>query len=240
MRRHAAAHERHIARRTPRRPASALAERWTTVDGIPVFFRESPAPPPDAPVMMHLHGFGLSGRYLLPTAEQLAAAEEVYRRKRDELAGRVELLWVLPDYFERYPKPCMGGWATTSLTVAPDGHAYPCPIAEVITTLRFPSVREHDLGWIWRESPAFNAYRGQAWLPQPCRSCERRSVDFGGCRCQAFLLTGDAARADPVCVHSPDHHLVADPVAEAAAGDRTPASAGRALAYRRMTVREPV
>lgn len=187
------------------------------------------------------YGWALRNRrYLLPTAEQLAAAEEVYRRKRDELAGRVELLWVLPDYFERYPKPCMGGWATTSLTVAPDGHAYPCPIAEVITTLRFPSVREHDLGWIWRESSAFNAYRGQAWLPQPCRSCERRSVDFGGCRCQAFLLTGDAARADPVCVHSPDHHLVADPVAEAAAGDRTPASAGRALAYRRMTVREPV
>src|SRR5690606_29215265 len=107
------------------------------------------------------YGWALRNRrHLLPTAEQLAAAEAVYRRRRDELAGRLELLWVLPDYFEPYPKPCMGGWAATSLTVAPNGYVYPCPIAEVITTLRFPSVRDHDLGWIWRESPAFNAYRG--------------------------------------------------------------------------------
>lgn len=177
-------------------------------------------------------------RHLLPTAEQLAAAEAVYRRRRDELAGRVELLWVLPDYFEPYPKPCMGGWAATSLTVAPDGHVYPCPVAGAITTLRFPSVRDRDLAWIWRESPAFNAYRGEAWMPEPCRGCDRRFIDFGGCRCQAFLLTGDAARPDPVCVRSPDHHLVAAPVSEAAVG-RVPRPAAGRLAYRRMTVREP-
>lgn len=185
------------------------------------------------------YGWALRNRrHLLPTAEQLATAEAVYQRRRDELAGRVELLWVLPDYFERYPKPCMGGWAATSLTVAPDGVAYPCPIAEVITTLDFPSVRSHDLGWIWRESPAFNAYRGEAWMQEPCRSCDRRSVDFGGCRCQAFMLTGDAARPDPVCVHSSDHHLVTTPVAEAARAAVPLRGTPADLTYRRMTVKE--
>lgn len=163
------------------------------------------------------YGWALRNRdQLLPSAEQVADAEAVYRRKKAELAGRVELIWVVPDYHERFPKPCMGGWAATALTVAPDGRAYPCPVASVIESLDFPSVRANELAWIWNESPAFAAYRGTSWMPDPCRGCDRREIDFGGCRCQAYALTGDAGRTDPVCELSPDHHLVTAAVGRAA------------------------
>ncbi|MPZ61248.1 MAG: pyrroloquinoline quinone biosynthesis protein PqqE [Propionibacteriales bacterium] len=179
------------------------------------------------------YGWALRNRRdLLPTREQLESAEVIYRRRSEELRGRMELIWILPDYHERFPKPCMGGWAARSLTVAPDGTAYPCPVASTITTLNFPSVRDTELSRIWHDSPAFNAYRGQDWMPEPCRSCDRRDVDFGGCRCQAFELTGDASRTDPVCVYSPDHHLVADAVTDART--RVDASTERSsLHYRR-------
>jgi PqqA peptide cyclase len=155
------------------------------------------------------YGWALLNRgHLLPSRAQVRAAEAVYQRRKQELAGRVELIWVIPDYYETSPKPCMGGWARTSLTVAPDGYAYPCPAASELAALTFPSVTEHGLAWIWRDSPAFNAYRGTGWMRDPCRSCPAREQDFGGCRCQAYALTGDATRADPVCVYSPDHHLV--------------------------------
>ncbi|GAB2612160.1 pyrroloquinoline quinone biosynthesis protein PqqE [Streptomyces capparidis] len=165
------------------------------------------------------YGWALANRdALLPTREQLARAGEAVERERRRLAGRVELVWVVPDWFEGTAKPCMGGWGAVSLTVAPDGTALPCPAAHALTGLRPPNVRDHGLAWIWHDSPAFNAYRGTGWMREPCRSCELRERDFGGCRCQAFALTGDAARTDPACRLSPDHHLVRERVEGAAAG----------------------
>jgi PqqA peptide cyclase len=152
---------------------------------------------------------------LLPSRAQLAAAEEVVRASR----SRMDILYVVPDYYSRYPKPCMGGWASRQLTVAPNGDVLPCPAAQA---LPFPraNVRAASLAAIWSDSPVMTAFRGTDWMPDPCRGCERRTVDFGGCRCQAFQLTGDAARTDPVCHLSPDHDLVADAVAAANADRR--------------------
>ena len=166
------------------------------------------------------YGWALRNRdLLLPTKAQLEEAVGVYKRRKAELGERMELLWILPDYYEPYPKPCMGGWAQTALTVAPDGTVYPCPVAAEITTMNFSSVRDHDLAWIWSKSDAFEAFRGTEWMADPCRSCPRKEMDFGGCRCQAFALTGDPARTDPVCMHSPDHHLVQDALVRAHQAD---------------------
>jgi len=152
---------------------------------------------------------------LLPTREQLAEAEATVERRRVELADRVELIWVLPDYFTGVPKPCMGGWGAISLTVAPDGTVLPCQAAGMMTDLDFPSARDHSLGWIWEHSPAFQAYRGTGWMTGPCVECPRRELDFGGCRCQAYALTGDGARTDPACHLSPDHALIEEAVGSA-------------------------
>jgi pyrroloquinoline quinone biosynthesis protein E len=157
---------------------------------------------------------------LLPSRAQLDRAEPIVSAARKRLAGRMDVIYVLPDYYSRYPKPCMGGWAKRQLTVAPNGDVLPCPAAQVIPLPR-PSVREEPLARIWAESPLFESFRGTDWMPQPCHSCERRETDFGGCRCQAFLLTGDAARTDPVCHLSPDHGIVADAV-RAANDEQTP------------------
>ncbi|MFC5947860.1 pyrroloquinoline quinone biosynthesis protein PqqE [Pseudonocardia lutea] len=148
---------------------------------------------------------------LLPTRDQLDRAEVVVRDASRRLAGRMDVVYVLPDYYERYPKPCMGGWATRQLTVAPNGDALPCPAAQTLPLPR-ASVREDSLVRIWTDSPLFQRFRGTDWMPDPCRSCDRREIDFGGCRCQAFQLTGDAARTDPVCHLSPDHALVDEAV----------------------------
>ena len=159
---------------------------------------------------------------LLPSRDQLERAQSVVRATRERLGGRMEIIYVIPDYYSRYPKPCMDGWARRQLTVAPNGDALPCPAAQdLVRGLELPraSVREHALEWIWAESPLFTRFRGDEWMPDPCRSCERRGIDFGGCRCQAFALTGDAARTDPVCHLSADHELVA--AAVAAANDPT-------------------
>jgi pyrroloquinoline quinone biosynthesis protein E len=121
------------------------------------------------------------------------------------LRGKMEILYVLPDYFGTRPKPCMHGWGRRYLTINPVGDVMPCQTASVIPELRFDNIRQQSLAWIWQESPAFNRFRGTEWLPEPCQSCSLREVDFGGCRCQAFLLTGDATRTDPVCEISPDH-----------------------------------
>lgn len=190
------------------------------------------------------YGWALANRArLLPTSEQLAYAEAVWRSKKDDLKGRMELIWVRPDYYEKFPKPCMGGWGRIHLTVSPDGTVLPCPVASTITTLHFDSVREHRLEWVWRESPAFNKFRGFDWMLEPCRSCDRRWQDFGGCRCQAFALTGEAAKTDPVCQWAPEHSLVEAAVAEAnqpAAG-----SAGRepddlrGMTYRHLDAPQP-
>ena len=148
---------------------------------------------------------------LLPSRAQLAEAEPLVSAARKRLAGRMEVVYVLPDYYGRYPKPCMGGWAQRQLTVAPNGDVLPCPAAQVLPLPR-ANVRDDALARIWSESPLFESFRGTDWMPQPCRSCDRREIDFGGCRCQAFQLTGDASRTDPVCHLSPDHDLVADAV----------------------------
>ncbi|QRP51271.1 pyrroloquinoline quinone biosynthesis protein PqqE [Amycolatopsis sp. FDAARGOS 1241] len=162
------------------------------------------------------YGWALRNRDLLmPSKAQLDEAVAVYERRKAELGDHMEILWILPDYYEPYPKPCMGGWAQNALTVAPDGTVYPCPVAAEVTTMNFSSVRDHDLAWIWSNSEAFQAFRGTEWMPDPCHSCPRKEIDFGGCRCQAFALTGDAARTDPVCMHSPDHHLVQEALVRA-------------------------
>jgi pyrroloquinoline quinone biosynthesis protein E len=156
---------------------------------------------------------------LLPSKAQLERAEAVVRAARVRLEGRMDVIYVLPDYYSQFPKPCMGGWGKRALTVAPNGDALPCPAAYALPLPR-ASVRENSLAWIWTESPLFQRFRGTDWMPDPCRSCPRREIDFGGCRCQAFQLTGDAARTDPVCQLSPDHGIVAEIVQVANEGTR--------------------
>jgi pyrroloquinoline quinone biosynthesis protein E len=173
---------------------------------------------------------------LLPSRAQLEAAEVVVRAARERLRDRMDILYVIPDYYSRYPKPCMGGWASRQLTVTPNGDVLPCPAAQSLPLPR-ASVRENSLERIWAESPVMTAFRGTDWMPEPCRSCPRREVDFGGCRCQAFLLTGDAARTDPVCHLSPDHELVARAV-EAANAD--PGAGDQTLVPRPHRARRPV
>jgi pyrroloquinoline quinone biosynthesis protein E len=157
------------------------------------------------------YGWALKNRgQLMPTREQVerAAAEVDELRRRHQ--GHIVIDAVLPDYHARFPKPCVGGWGRRSLNVTPSGKVLPCHAAESIPGLEFWNVRGHSLAEIWTSSPAFNEFRGTAYLPEPCASCERREIDFGGCRCQAFLLTGDARATDPVCQLSPAHQLVTD------------------------------
>jgi pyrroloquinoline quinone biosynthesis protein E len=145
---------------------------------------------------------------LMPTRAQVERGAELVAAARARLAGAMDITYVLPDYFEERPKPCMQGWGQLALTITPDGRVLPCPAATSIETLTFPNLRTSTLHDAWYVSDAFNRYRGTAWMPEPCRSCERREIDWGGCRCQAFLLTGDAAATDPACALSPDHDLV--------------------------------
>ena len=146
---------------------------------------------------------------LLPTYDQVARAREVAIAAKARLAGRMEIFYVLPDYYESRPKPCLNGWGQRYLTVNPIGDVLPCPTASsAIPDLRFENVRARDLDWIWRESESFTRFRGTEWMPEPCRSCPQREIDFGGCRCQAALLTGNAANTDPVCEFSPNRAIV--------------------------------
>jgi pyrroloquinoline quinone biosynthesis protein E len=164
------------------------------------------------------YGWGLENRAaLMPTREQVTRAQEIAHAAMARYRGQMQMLFVLPDYFEQYPKPCYGGWGKVYLVVAPDGKVLPCHGATQIATLAFPNARDHSLEWIWRESPGFNAFRGDSWMREPCRSCPRKTVDFGGCRCQAFALTGAAENADPVCMLSPDRGII--DAAVAAAGE---------------------
>jgi PqqA peptide cyclase len=181
------------------------------------------------------YGWALRNRdVLLPGADQLRRAEAVVRDARERLAERMEIIYVIPDYYSRYPKPCMDGWGRRQLTVVPNGDVLPCPTAHELPLPR-ASVREHPLAWIWERSPLFQRFRGTAWMPEPCRSCERRELDFGGCRCQAFQLTGDASRADPVCHLSPDHAIVAEAVR--VADDRADGPVGDPAGVPRPAVR---
>ncbi len=163
------------------------------------------------------YGWALLNRdQLLPPREMMQKAEEDVNRFRQRVGHTMEIVWVIPDYHADFPKPCMNGWGRRFLTVAPDGRTLPCPVAHVISGLNPPSVKDHDLQWIWYDSPTFNRFRGFDWMYEPCRSCPRRFEDFGGCRCQAYLLTGYAADTDPVCVYSPHHSLVTEAVAASA------------------------
>ncbi len=168
---------------------------------------------------------------LLPSRAQLRRAEEATARFRERVGRRMRVFFVVPDYFEVRPKPCMSGLGRVFLGIAPDGVALPCQSARMLPGLDFPNVRAASIRSIWYDSPAFNRYRGEAWMKEPCRSCPERGRDFGGCRCQAYLLTGDAANADPVCALSPHHHLVTEAVAAAERQAGAPALAAP-LAFR--------
>lgn len=143
---------------------------------------------------------------LMPRREQVMEAQRVVEEARVQLKGRLVIDSVVPDYYARYPKPCMNGWGRQSLNVTPSGQVLPCHAAETIPDLEFWNVRDHGLAAIWYQSPAFNAFRGTDWMPELCRSCERRDIDWGGCRCQALAIAGDAAATDPACHKSPLHH----------------------------------
>ncbi len=152
---------------------------------------------------------------LLPSREQLRRAEEVTNRFRDQVGQRIRVFFVVPDYFERRPKPCMNGLGSIFLTITPDGTALPCHAARMLPGIDFPNVRSSSVASVWYDSPGFNHFRGDSWMKEPCRSCPEKTKDFGGCRCQAYMLTGDAANADPVCDLSPYHHVVTEAVARA-------------------------
>jgi pyrroloquinoline quinone biosynthesis protein E len=171
---------------------------------------------------------------LLPSLEQLKRAEAAVQEARKRLDGKMTIYFVIPDYYEQRPKACMNGWGSIHLTIAPDGAALPCQEARVITGLEFPTVREKSLAWLWNESPTFRRFRGEDWMKEPCRSCSEKEKDFGGCRCQALLLTGDAANTDPACARSPHHHLIVEAVARA----NEPGRVHRPLVMRRASREE--
>jgi len=152
---------------------------------------------------------------LMPSREQLERAERVTNEYREKLGDKLRIFFVVPDYYETRPKKCMNGWGNIFLTITPDGSALPCHTAKMIKQLEFPNVKNMSVKDIWYESQAFNKYRGDAWMKEPCRSCDEKEKDLGGCRCQALMLTGDAANADPVCDKSAHHQLVLDAVSYA-------------------------
>jgi PqqA peptide cyclase len=152
---------------------------------------------------------------LLAPQSALKNAGAVARERKERYAGTLDVIYVLPDYVTGQPKPCMDGWGRRFLTVAPDGKVLPCPGATCITTLTFDDVRARPLADIWKHGAAFEAFRGEAWMPEPCATCDQRTVDYGGCRCQAFALTGDPRRTDPTCSKAPDYAIVLRARAEA-------------------------
>ena len=166
---------------------------------------------PDRLEIAHVqyYGWALKSRDLLmPTEEQVDRSLSIIEKAKQRLKGKIHIEAVTPDYFGSFPKACVGGWGRQMILIDPTGQALPCHAAAVIPDLQFDDVRQHDLEWIWKFSPAFARFRGDDWMPETCLSCPRKEVDFGGCRCQAFLLTGDADAIDPVCSYSPDHALV--------------------------------
>jgi pyrroloquinoline quinone biosynthesis protein E len=171
----------------------------------------------------------LNRDHLLPTTEQLKRAEAVTDEWRRKLEGRTKLFFVAPDYHEGKAKKCVNGWGNMFLTVTPDGTALPCHTARMLPGLSFPNVRQMDLKSIWYGSDGFNRYRGTGWMKEPCGSCDRKEEDFGGCRCQAYLLAGDAAAADPVCAKSPHHAAVREAVAR---GESSQQMVERPLVFR--------
>jgi PqqA peptide cyclase len=162
------------------------------------------------------YGWALANRAaLMPTRTQLDRAVAIITQAEQRLAGKIRIDSVVPDYYAKFPKACMGGWGRRLMLINPSGKVLPCHAAEVLPGLSFENVREKTLEWIWQESTSFRKFRGEEWMPEPCRTCERRSEDFGGCRCQAFLLTNDENATDPACSLAPQHYLVESAVNEA-------------------------
>ena len=156
---------------------------------------------------------------LMPTHDQLERTKRMVAEFATQMRGKMFVLHVLPDYFQARPKACLQGWGNQFMSIAPDGAVLPCQTAREIPGLVFPNVRDESLNDIWFDSEVFNKFRGTDWLPEPCQSCDQKEIDFGGCRCQAFLITGDMSRTDPICERSPDHHLVEQALVEAGASD---------------------
>ena len=169
--------------------------------------------------------------HLLPTREQLQAAEATTNRWREKLGTRMKIFFVVPDYYETRPKKCMNGWGNVFLTITPDGTALPCHTARMLPGLAFPNVREMGVREIWHDSEGFNRFRGTGWMKEPCRSCPERDNDLGGCRCQAYMLAQDPAAADPVCDKSPHHGLIVD-IVEKAQRPRVPEVEAKPLVFR--------
>jgi pyrroloquinoline quinone biosynthesis protein E len=168
-------------------------------------------------------GWALTNRArLLPTAAQIEASRIAGKAARERLRGRVDVTMVLPDYVAGRPRPCMDGWGQRFVVVSPGGLVLPCHAAHTIPGLGFESVRDRSLGDIWGSSAAFERFRGEDWMRDPCKTCERRTIDHGGCRCQAYHLTGDAANTDPACTLAPAHGVVTAAVAQAEAGATRP------------------
>ena len=150
-----------------------------------------------------------------PTKEQLEKATKIVEKARLELKGILAIDYVVPDYYARKPKSCMGGWGRQFLNITPAGKVLPCHAAESLDFLNFDNIKDKSLSWIWSKSKAFNRFRGTTWMPEPCRSCERKEIDWGGCRCQAFALTGDQNATDPTCEFSPHRYVLDEPLEKA-------------------------
>jgi pyrroloquinoline quinone biosynthesis protein E len=183
------------------------------------------------------YGWALANRAaLMPTRAQVESAMKIVADAEKRLAGRIRIDSVVPDYYAKYPKACMGGWGRRLMLINPIGKVLPCHAAEILAGMSFENVRDKALQRIWHDSPSFRRFRGEEWMPEPCRSCERRSEDFGGCRCQAFLLARDANATDPACSLAPGHHLVQAAV-EAANADGAvarPASASSLVQLQKL------
>jgi pyrroloquinoline quinone biosynthesis protein E len=181
---------------------------------------------------VQFHGWATQNRgMLLPTREQTEATKQKVAEAAERLRGVLAFDFVPPDYYADFPKACMGGWGSAGLNIAPDGTVLPCHSAQMIPHLIFEKITEKPLADIWYNSAAFNAYRGDDWMPDTCKSCERKEIDFGGCRCQALMIAGDASAVDPVCGKSPHHGRVEQMLKDAMQGDQTE------FTYRRMPAR---
>ena len=166
------------------------------------------------------YGWALKNRAaLMPTVTQIDETSRIVEEAEARLKGILAIDYVVPDYYALRPKKCMGGWGRQFFNISPSGKILPCHAAETITGLEFESVRAHSIAWIWQNSEAFNRYRGTGWMPEPCQSCEYREIDYGGCRCQAFALTGDAGNTDPACALSPAHDQIFKTAMSESAGD---------------------
>jgi PqqA peptide cyclase len=177
-------------------------------------------------------------RRLMPTRAQLDRSLEILRDAEERLRARTRVEYVVPDYYAKYPKPCMGGWGRKVALITPSGEVLPCHAAKILPGMKFENVQSHSLKEIWEESDAFQRFRGEGWMPNPCRSCDRRTLDFGGCRCQAFLLTHDAAATDPICSLAPQRDVVDSILHEINAGTPGPLTAAPEWVYRENPRRE--